>query len=363
MSDNGFKQKLAAFGNKVKNFFIMLGGKIKQLGKKIASFFVALAKKFEFKRHKWKIIFYGVGTLATVITFSALLGWASAGNEVAEIVVLPASALAKESARVEYIVGETPSADGFALVINGKVQSNCKIDIDTSSAGVKAARVYYEDGNTTYEGYYPVTVFGVRHLDIKQQPTAIVENEDGSISLKDIVVWAELTDAPTQLPVQEENPDWDKVILLSEDYYSVWVTEDASGAQTATLSCGGCSASFVFVTIGDTGYVLGSTARILEFSNVNEGEESLMLYVLQIEAVADDKTDGAIGKYVYTDASGVKRVYDFAYYMSADYSSHFVSNGVTEWLSSGENPDMHVSINGAEFTASFSAWTKAVLNW
>ncbi|MCH5350967.1 MAG: hypothetical protein J1F39_03250 [Clostridiales bacterium] len=344
-----------SFWDKVKTFFASLGGKIKKLASTVG-------EKIDIKKNKWKIIGYGGATIATVVTFSCLLGWASSGDGEEIIEVLTVSALAKENARVEYVVGETAKPDGFALVIDGKVQSDCMIDVDTSTAGVKSARVYFEDGNTTYEGYYPVTVFGVRHLDVRVQPTGIEEKEDGSVGLKDIVVWAELSGEPKQLPLQSEHPDWKSTIVLSPENYTVWVTEDANG-KTVTLRSGGCSASFVFVTIGGENYVLNSTARILSFNNGGSfGNEKLTLYVFETESNNSDGDVGASGKYVFTDAFGLEHVYDFAYYITG-WESHFVSN---EKFNNGVyerqvGDDLQVTINGVVFTASHSAWTGAIL--
>ena len=343
-----------SFWDKVKGFFASLGGKIKSLA-------VSLGEKIDFKKNKWKIIGYGGATIATVVVFSSLLGWASSGDGEEKIEVLTVSALAKENARVEYIVGETVIPSGFSLIIDGKVQSDCAVDVDTTTAGIKSARVYYQDGNTTYEGYYPVTVFGVRHLDVQKAPSGVTENEDGSLELKDIVVWAELSGEPKQLPLTEEHPDWKSTVVLSAQNYTVWQTEEAKG-KTVTLKCGGSSVSFVFVTIGGENYVLNSTARILSFNNASGGDEKLTLYVFETESDNSDGDKGASGKYVYVDSSGQERVYDFAYYISG-WESHFVSgekfsNGIVE---KQVGDDLQVTINGVVFTASHSAWTGAIL--
>lgn len=345
MKDTVFNQKLVSFKEKLKAFFVKFGEKI------------------GFKRNKWKILVYGVATIATLVTFPILLSWALDGDTMAEMVIKQVSALAKEDARVEYIVGETPTADGFALVIDGKVQNDCKIELDTASAGVKPARVYYESGNTTYEGFYPVTVFGVRHIDIRQQPTALIEKEDGTIELENLVVWAELSGAPKQLKVQDEHPEWDTTIVLSKDNYTVWQSDDkVPGGYAVNLSCGSIMKSFAFVTIGGVNYVFDNLSRIVTFANVNQGEESLTLFVTQPETNNSDGETGARGKYLYTDESGTEHIYDFAYYING-WESHFVSNatfsnGVEERLI---GDDLQVTINGINFTASHSAWTSAIL--
>ncbi len=360
MSKASMKQKLSAFKDKLCAFFVKLGGKLK-------SFFIKLGEKIHFGRNKWKYLIYGCTTIATVVTFSVLLSWASRGNAVAEIVVKKASALVTEDARVEYVVGETPDPIGFALVIDGKIREDCKLDVDTSTAGVKAARVYYEDGNTTYEGYYPVTVFGVKHIDVRSLPSAINVGEDGRVELEGFVMWAELSGTPKQLTMQDEHPEWTTTVVASPSNYSVWLSESSvKGVSNVTVRCGNVSTAFAYTAVEDELIVLDSPSRAIEFTNIDEdGKESLTLLVTKPETDGSDGESGASnarGKYVYTDAEGVTRVYDFAYYIDG-YVSHFVSNatfanGIDE---KQVGDDLQVTIDGHGFSAPHSAWTGAIL--
>ncbi len=344
----GFKDKLCAF-------FAKVGGKLKR-------FFLKIGELIGFKQNKWKILVYGLSSVATIVTFSVLLAWASGGDVVTEIQIIRVSALATEDARTEYLVGETPSANGFALVIDGKIRSDCKVDVDTSTAGTKAARVYCEADNTTYEGTYPVTVFAVKHLDIKQMPTSVTVGEDGTVALVDAVIWAELSGSPKQLPVQTEHPDWTTTVVLSSEYYTASV-EDASvsGGKIVTLHAGALSTSFVFVSIN---YVLDSPKRVVTFKNADEnGKETLTLFVTKTESNGNDKEENpARGIYVYTNADGVVVTYGFAYYI-VGYESHFISNSLcgspVEEKQVGD--DLQVKIDGHTFTAPHSAWTGAIL--
>lgn len=326
------------------------------------SFFRRLGEKIDFRKNKRYIIIYGAVILATVIVFSALLGWAAGGKIATEITVVRVTALAREGTRREYIVGETPETDGFALVIDGRTVTDCSVEIDTSTAGVKAARVYKEDGDTVYEGRFPVTVFAVRHLDIHTYPASVTADEDG-LALEGMEVWAELSGEPKELPLQTEHADWTTTIVLSPDKYEVSFSDDATETEySATVRCGNCSVTFAQAVYGGRPFRISSFDRVLHFTNAGGTGETLTLVVEQTATLNQPTNSYASGTYVFTDAQGKSSFLKFSYY-AIGWSSNFTSSEFGEGLTDRQDgDDMEATYGGVKFTAAHSDWTKAILN-
>lgn len=314
----------------------------------------------------------GVAHIAciAVLLVSAVLGislgvWAQTDTSDAEIEMREAQVLFGESARTEYLVGETVSGEGVSLKA-GKVEiTDVEINCDTSSAGIKRVEVGARDGNIYWRGYYAVTVFSVRHYDLKSVPDSFTVDDDGNVTASGIEIWVDLNAKPTEIPTVG---DFETVVALPEALYTVTVERDETtdGAYDLAIAFGETKLNYFCIDIDGKMTTLDSRDRILELNNTSGGDEKLTLFVTKIEDNGNDGENGAEGFYVFTDANGNTATYKFAFYLSG-YTSFFVSSKHNEGLSDRYADDgsegFFAVVGGITFKAEKLPWHKAILNW
>ena len=368
--------------------------------------------------HRRNVIIYSAICIVTLAMAIALIIWASGSAALDEIFYENATVKFSDGMRREYLVNEELPAENLSLELeSGTViaGTDCTLEADFSSAGIKQVSLSWQDGNTVYTGSFSVTVFGVRHISIEQYPTDYwidisgnpvlgtpgavetpEENEDesnaaeGETSEGDqeagtdaeeeteeatpaggLVVWAELTGEPTEFAFPEEHPDWTTTIVLTPELYDITSVQTNEG-YAFEISCGNVKDAFAMVSIGAEKRCLPlqSLDSVVTFDNVNSGAETLTLYIEQSERNFEDgasEASMAKGTYVYTAANGGTYVYTFRYTLSG-WSSNFmasalnngqITDGVDDAAWGG---DMRVTVNGVLFRGARAAWHLAVLD-
>ncbi len=302
---------------------------------------------------------------ATLIFAVAMLVWGASDPVSAETKVEEAEVLLADGVRREYLVGEKIAAEGIALKVGKKEVTDVKITGDTSSAGMKKVNVTYEKENVSYQGYFAVTVFSVRHYDLHSEPEEFYLDEEENWQVRGLEIWAELNAAPTEFVTVGT---FDSVIALPSELYDVSVSqnEENKNSYSVAISFGSTRLDYYCVNDGGKMMTMNSPDRVLSFTNTNGTSETLTLYVKQIEAQGGDGENGAYGYYVFTDASGAQTVLQFKYYLDGNTASHFVSASFGEGLSdsyNASNEGYNAEYQGISFFAEKLAWHKAILNW
>lgn len=304
--------------------------------------------------------------LVSAILGISLVAWAQTDTSAADIEIREAEVLFGEASRTEYITGEAIDPAGISLSANGMVYEDVQISCDLSSAGLKRAEVSVQDGNVYWRGYYPITVYTIRHYDVKNIPTSFDTDEDGNLVANGIVIWADLNAKPAEIPTVAE---FDKVIELPASMYDVTVkaNDDYAGAYNLSIAFGDNKINYFCVNAGGRMIALNSPERILSLANTAGGAETLTLYVTQIEATNSDGANGATGVYVYTDADGNVSTYDFDFYLDGYTVSHFHSGdnnqGLTDSYANDGSEGFFAEVDGVKFKAEKLPWHKAILNW
>lgn len=321
--------------------------------------------------HKIKIpyVIYSTVALVTVILILTLTLWASGGTAAEQLNYIDAEVILSEetSVRREYIVGQSIDGTGVSLQVGDEIYTADQLEfsVDNESAGTKMVEVYRTDGNNYYRGYYDVTYFYVRHLDLRSAPTSIQYDEDGNLVLEGMELWAELSGQPTAF-LQPDDPDMDTVIILDEETYSIQLQNvDENGGYSVQISCGGLSVSFYFIEANGEMIILDSTDRIMYFTNESGTEASLTLYITSWGETDGDKLNIAEGFFIYEDEEGVQYL-EFDYYLENNtWDSYFNSNtsGVNIYRSSIYTDDgLIVEYNGIIFNGTSADWRRAILN-
>lgn len=319
----------------------------------------------EFVKNNLKTIIYACVGVITVIMFTVLLVWASAGNASAEINIVEAVVRTEEDVRNEYLVGEQLDGTGISLKAGKKTITEVVLTGDTSSAGLKRVEVSGKDGNTNYRGYFNITVFAVRHCEMQNSPTDFYYDDNGVLKCDGLEIWAELNAKPTQFETVE---GYETTILLPDTCYelNMEADEENEGAYNMKVEFGNITASYYCVSINDRIIMLNSPRRVLNLVNTDGTEETLQLYVTQIEASAYDGDSGAYGYYVFTDAEGNKTFLQFKYYLDGSWVSHFGSESFDEGMVDAydsADEGYNAVYNGVNFHADKLSWHKAVLDW
>ena len=106
----------------------------------------------------------------SLVFISAICIWAAADTSSGDVEIAEAEVIIEDNVRREYLAGEEISADGVALKIGKNSVTDVTLTCDTSTAGLKKVEVSFQDGNVYYRGYFTVTVFSIRHYDLRTQP-------------------------------------------------------------------------------------------------------------------------------------------------------------------------------------------------
>lgn len=319
----------------------------------------------EFFQKQWRNVIYAAVGLVSLILAIYLIVWASAGG--GETVFITATAYTTKETRMEYIVGETVDVSTVTMILPGGEELSSEdytVTADFSSAGTKAVKLSYKDGNTVYEAAYGVEVFSVRHLDIRDK--TIEKDRQGNWDFSDLVIWAELSGPSHEFekPTQFSGID-DTAIILDERLFSITITDsEYEDFYNASIVCGNLTAGFSFTPNPDA--LVQDVNRILSFVNESGTGEKLTLYVQTSSSnftpPNGTTTIDVTGTYVFESATGVKTQYRFNYTING-WGSEFKSANNGEGLvdsmedSSG---DMLVTVNGVTFRT--GAWRKPILN-
>ena len=316
-----------------------------------------------------RILIYAAFGVCTFVCFLALMLWAGATGQDG-VIVLQAKAVTSPTTRSEYIVGETIDITGVTMQLpDGTVltEENLQATADLEKAGMQAVTLTYVGSDATYQATYPVQVFSVRHMDVRQKE--VRKNLDGSWNLSDLIIWAELSGAPTEFEKPEQfSALKDTAIVLKEQFYTFTAVEgNTEGFYYGTVTCGNCSATFGFNPDPDA--PVQNEERILTFTNTNGGNEKLTLYVtensIDFATPNGSQTVDVRGVYIYENANGEKTRYQFIFAL-AGWTSTFQSETAGEGLYDRQDAQdasgntLAVTVNGITFTA--NKWQKAVLN-
>lgn len=319
-----------------------------------------------FNKMRLPHVVYSAVAIITVALIVSLSIWAATGSAVEQLNVVEGEVLLEEGVRNEYLVGQDINSAGVSLKVGNDVYTTDELEftVDNTSAGSKMVEVSHRDGNDYYRGYYLVTYFAVRHLDMRKAPTSVMFDADGNVTVQGMVLWAELSGKPTSFP-QPDEPNLDTVIILDEGNYTIEVdAPDEYGGYSATIGCGKLSVTIYFIEINGEMVILESANRIAVFTNENGTGESLTLYITSrgIDDSANGKINVAVGFFVYRDANGVTHRYQFDYYMSnANWSSNFHSNdSAVSFVFDGGA--LTVNIDGVTFSTPRSSWCLAILD-
>lgn len=320
-----------------------------------------------------KYFIYAVIVLISVVLFAFLISWAAMDADSDNIEIVECKTIVADGVRREYIAGETVSPEGLSLKTGSTTFTDCTVSVDTSSAGLKRAVVSHAKGSKLYQGYFDITVYAVRHCEIAGLDNSANLHVDGEGNLvcENEVIKLDLNAHPEELNVEDENMP--KVVTLSPDMYVKTTTRDENNPERYTLEfdIGSLNVSYTCVKIGAKVLTLGSSRRILELTNRNEGgSEKLTLYVTKITGLGGDGSDAAEGVYIFTDASGAAYAYNFKYY-AVGWASYFDSASVNEdgffdWYIGDETDPyvqgMGVNCRGVEFATGPKPWHRAVLD-
>lgn len=313
-----------------------------------------------------KLISYLVMAACTLILILTVCVWASVGNADTTVNIVEGEVVFTEAIRREYLVGDELETAGVELRAGENTFSGEELTftVDNSTAGYKMVEVSHSDDENYYRAFFPVTYFYVRHYDVYKRPTGFVYDNYGNITgLYGLRLWVELSGEPHELPRPLENHSFSTVVELAPEYYELTVSQDEYGGQIASVSFAGKKVDFYFVDVGGTLLALDSASRVLSLNNENENGDKLTLFVTQIENNKDDGENGATGWYVYEKVDGTKQIFQFAYYQSSDWDSHFHSSDYGDITEQFENPDYLVQIGDVTFRAAGDDWHRAILGY
>ena len=319
-----------------------------------------------FNKMRLPHVVYSAVAIITVALIVSLSIWAATGSAVEQLNVVEGEVLLEEGVRNEYLVGQDVDSAGVGLKVGNDVYTTDELEftVDNTSAGSKMVEVSHRDGNDYYRGYYLVTYFAVRHLDMRKAPTSVMFDADGNVTVQGMVLWAELSGKPTSFP-QPDEPNLDTVIILDEGNYTIEVdAPDEYGGYSATISCGKLSVTIYFIEINGEMVILESANRIAVFTNENGTGESLTLYITSRGGSAEHIFNIAEGFFIYKDASGIHK-YSFDYYTmdeTGGWESVFNSDISASIYRRGDDDALIVQMGDLVFSTSTYNWRLAILN-
>lgn len=322
---------------------------------------------------KTQRLIYAIVAIVTVALIVSLTAWAAVGSGGASDLRVTEGEVrfGEEPVRSEYLVGEEVDTEGLSLHAGGKTFSGeeLTVTVDNTTAGDKMVEVSHRAGNDFYRGYFAVKYFAVRHLDLRRAPTDIFFDEEGNLTgVEGMVIWAELSDEPSQFERPEEYPEYTTTVVLSPENYTLAMQpQDERGGYAAEITCGKVTTGFYFVRVGEKTLILDSPARVMELKNESGTEDKLTLYVTSWGATDGDRLNIAEGYYHFQGADGTERLLRFGYYLqNVTWASFFHSadygEGVREERREAEEDSVVVTYKGLTFRAASADWRRAILN-
>ncbi len=321
---------------------------------------------------KKSTILYIVLGGASLALSGALIPWAISGEQKAttEIALHEASVVPNPNVRGEYLVGEEFESEGLFLDIGGRevAFSDCELSYDFSSGGEKVVTASFEEENDHYEGYYRVTVYAIRHLDIRDKTLTL--KSDGTFDASRLIVWAELATPAHEFPRPAEfpNPE-DTVAVLSPSQYVFEVKETSEyGFYEASVTAGGAKSSWNHAVPSPDRPEVSSAERILHLENGSGTSDKLTLYCQNSTANFSpwqgEGSNEVTGTYVL-ESNGNKKQFKFRYRIDG-WTSSFLSSEYGEGLVDkqgyeGDGDAMSVEVDGLVFYSRGAAWHVAVL--
>lgn len=321
-----------------------------------------------FNKIKLPHIIYSAVALITAVLIIALPIWAAAGASITQINVVEGEViLSEDGVRDEYLVGQSIDSTGVSLKVGKDVYTTDELEftVDNASAGTKMVEVSHREDNNYYRGYYPVTYFAIRHLDMHKTPSGIKFDDDGNVTVEGMELWAELSGQPTSFD-QPDDPGLDTVIILDESNYTLEIdAPDESGGYFAKIACGKHSVTIYFIEINGEMIILESANRLAVFTNENGTGESLTLYITSrgVDDSANGKINVAEGFFIYRDENGVQR-YQFDYYMSnTNWGSYFNSVDIpAEMYRRSTDDALIVQFGDLIFSTPRTSWCLTILD-
>lgn len=258
------------------------------------------------------IIYAAIGAIALVL-FSIGLSWAIGGGastEITEIISEGVTVHTTSDTITEYIAGEEVNTNGVSIELvdkDGKTvvpdMSECKVEADLSSAGIKPVVVSWQDGTVLYRGSYTVTVFGLRHLSVESSPefkryyAAGDTIETMNAEKGDLEVWAQLTGEPQSGRFSFPNADWKDTVRLEADMFELSAPDlGTPGLHDAVVSAGGLTGS---VQYGVEGVYVNTQGAVPYYS---KGESLSDIGI--IISVTDGKWESETPTATYGESSG-----------------------------------------------------------
>jgi hypothetical protein len=317
-----------------------------------------------FKKINVKFISYASILIVTIALLISLLTWASKGDIKNDINIIETKVHLNQNVRQEYLVGETIDTNGISLEVEGEQITDFNVSCDTSCAGIKKVEISYLKEGNNYVGYYPITILGIRHYDIRSYPTGFSTDSNGKTIPQGLEIWVELSGAPKEF---ETVNGYETAIKLPMNLVETTLTpnENNSSEYSLELAIGSTKLNYYCVQLEDQLLMLNSQDRVLSFTNKDGGKEKMTLYVTQIESNNGDGEVGAEGYYLFEDAQGKKELLSFKYYLNG-WDSKFVSSSFNQGLNDyydSSDEGYNVSYKGIAFHSDKLSWHKAILNW
>ena len=302
------------------------------------------------------ITYLSLGVATIAFSVPSLI-WAAQSPNILETQEIPATLTVNEQARHEYIEGSTFDTTGITFTyknIDAKME-DVQIDYDFKASGTRVVKFSVTEGNKTYVAKYPVTVYHVIHMDVKNHNIFKKQNADGWDS-SSLEVEATLNANPTAFTVP--NPNHPNVVSLKDGEFGLNIYEtDIEGKYQADVFGGKSTAT---IPLYDD--IKFSSKRVLSFYNSNQSGESLTLYVDSNSGdfVFPKETSDieVMGTYVYLDNDNNRFTYPFYYHFTPGWNNEFVSQ-VNTTINS--NSGLSAKINDKTFTAPEKDWHDAVL--
>ncbi len=304
----------------------------------------------------------------TLSTFLPLTIWASLGSSGAysETEIVKAGLSLTNEVRLEYIEYEEFDPTGITFIYNKKEVDvdDVTINYDFSVSGTRVVEFIKEVGNKHYRALLPVTVYHVRHLDVRDQSLNWdYENETWDYSK--LTVWAELNQPAKSLPIPEGFNENQKVRVLNSNQYGLSVNPTSiSGVYQANVSVGNAGASFNYYDSRTF-----NSERILVMTNQSGNADRLTLFAEtssnNFTSINYEEEVRVRGKYLYENGEGVKKIYEFSYIKAANswdsiFNSNTLNGEVNDYFDN-ETSGFKCVINGTTFYASPDEWHKPIL--
>ncbi len=205
-------------------------------------------------------IIYAFLAVLGVSLFGVGISWAIKGKLSEEIVYKSAVVTVSEETRREYIMGEPLNTAGVSISVQVDEETaltpeleDCTIEADTATAGTKPVIVSWQEENVIYRGYYEITVYAVRHIDIRPMTLdskLVYEQNETEFDESSIEIWADLAAAP--LTDEFEKPsEWQTVVRLTSEQFTVSTPDMGKpGIHWATVQCAQVSGGFNYAVEG-----------------------------------------------------------------------------------------------------------------